>query len=246
MGATLFGATSLQSGPQPTKRRRDNLALVFQNLLTVVVRLRVNRQVISDANAFRAQMQNALRAAEKEGIKKLYPPEDVRLATFAIVAFLDESILTSSNPAFAEWSGRPLQDEMFGQHRAGEVFFENLERILNRPDSHGTADLLEVYQLCVLLGYRGKYGLGEQESVPVLDAVADKIRRIRGPIPGLSPAWAIPEGAVRPMQADRWVGRLAIGALAAVLVTLLSFVLFKVLLSNGAADLHTLAAFLGW
>jgi len=217
MGATLFGATSLQATPQPANRRRDNLALVFQNWLTVIVRLRANRQVIHDSQAFRTQMQSALRAAEKEAVKKLYPPEDVRLATFAIVAFLDESVLTSNNPAFAEWSGRPLQDEMFGHHRAGEVFFEHVERLLNRGDSHGTADLLEVYSLCVLLGYRGKYGLSDQDSVrPVLDAIAEKIRRIRGPLPGLSSAWAIPEGAVRATQADLWVGRLAIGTLAAV------------------------------
>ena len=247
MGATLFGATSLQPTPQPANRRRDNLALVFQNLFTVIVRLRAHRQVITDSQAFRTQMQNALRAAEKEGIKKLYPPEDVRLATFAIVAFLDESILTSNDPAFAEWPGRPLQDEMFGHHRAGEVFFEHVDRLLNRGDSHGVADLLEIYSLCVLLGYRGKYGLGDQDSVrPVLDAIAEKIRRIRGPLPGLSPAWAIPEGATPPTQGDPWIGRLAIVAFSAVFITLLFFVLFKVLLGSGAAKVHELAAVLGW
>ncbi len=161
MGATLFGATSIQPSPQPTNRRRDNLAIVFQNLFTVIVRLRANRQVINDAQAFRAQMQSALRAGEKEGISKLYPPEDVRLATFAIVAFLDESILNSANPAFSDWARMPLQEEMFGHHRAGEVFFENIERLLTRGDSHGVADLLEVYSLCILLGYKGKYGLSE-------------------------------------------------------------------------------------
>lgn len=252
MGATLFGATSFgapgtQPVPQPSSRRRDNLAIVFQNLFTVIVRLRANRQVISDAQAFRAQMQNALRAAEKEGVKKMYPPEDVRLATFALVAFLDESILTSENPVFTEWSGRPLQDEMFGHHRAGEVFFENIDRLLNRGDSHGTADLLEVYSLCVLLGYKGKYGLGDQDSVrPVLDAVAEKIRRVRGPLSGLSPAWAIPEGTIAAVTADPWIRRLAVGAVASIFLALLFFILFKILLSGDASRVHSLAAFVGW
>src|SRR5260370_10084441 len=117
MGATLFGATSIQPPPQPTNRRRDNLAIVFQNLLTVIVRLRANPQVINDAQAFLAQMQSALRAAEKEGISKLYRPEDVRLATFAIVAFLYESILNSTNLPFSDYTRIPLQEEMFGLHR---------------------------------------------------------------------------------------------------------------------------------
>ncbi len=247
MGATLFGATSIQAAQQPGNRRRDNLAIVFQNLLTVIVRLRANRQVINDAQAFRAQMQSALRAAEREGISKLYPPEDVRLATFATVAFLDESILNSSNPAFSDWPRMPLQEEMFGHHRAGEVFFENIDRLLNRADSHGVADLLEVYSLCILLGYKGKYGLGDQDSVrPVLDSIAEKIRRIRGPLPGLSPAWAIPEGTIKATEADPWIRRLAIGALAGVFIALLFFVLFKVLLGSEASSVHALAAFLEW
>ncbi len=247
MGATLFGATSVQPSPQPTNRRRANLAVVFQNLLTVIVRLRANRQVINDAQAFRAQMQTALRTAEKDGISKLYPPEDVRLATFAIVAFLDESILNSTNPAFSDWPRMPLQEEMFGHHRAGEVFFENIERLLTRGDSHGAADLLEIYSLCILLGYKGKYGLGDLDSVrPLLDAIAEKIRRVRGPLPGLSPSWAVPEGNIRPTAADPWIRRLAIGALAGVFIALLFFVLFKALLSTEASKVNAFAAFLRW
>jgi type VI secretion system protein ImpK len=237
----------MQPSPQPTNRRRDNLALVFQNLLTVIVRLRANRQVINDAQAFRIQMQSALRAAEKEGISKLYPPEDVRLATFATVAFLDESILNSTNPAFSDWPRMPLQEEMFGHHRAGEVFFENIERLLTRGDSHGVADLLEVYSLCILLGYKGKYGLGDQDSVrPVLDAIAEKIRRVRGPLPGLSPGWAVPEGNISPTEGDPWIRRLAVGALAGVFLALLFFMIFWALLRDDVNKVHALAAFLGW
>jgi type VI secretion system protein ImpK len=247
MGATLFGATSIQPSSQPANRRRDNLALVFQNLLTVIVRLRANRQVINDGQAFRAQMQSALRAAEKEGISKLYPPEDVRLATFAIVAFLDESILNSTNPAFSDWPRMPLQEEMFGHHRAGEVFFENIDRLLSRGDSHSAADLLEIYSLCILLGYKGKYGLGDLDSVrPVLDAIAEKIRRVRGPLQGLSPAWAVPEGNIQPTQGDPWIRRLAVGALAGVFISLLFFVLFWFLLSSDANRIRGLASFWGW
>ena len=247
MGATLFGATTIQPSPLPTSRRRDNLAIVFQNLLTVIVRLRANRQVINDAQAFRVQMQTALRAAEKEGISKLYSPEDVRLATFAIVAFLDESILNSNNPAFSDWPRMPLQEEMFGHHRAGEVFFENIDRVLTRSDSHGTADLLEVYSLCILLGYKGKYGLGDLDSVrPVLDAIAEKVRRVRGPLPGLSPAWAVPQGNIRPTESDRWIRRLAVGALASFFIALLFFVIFKALLGGDSSKVRALGAFLGW
>ena len=44
-----------------------------------------------------------------------------------MVAFLDESILNLRNPVFADWPRKPLQEELFGHHMAGEIFFQNLQ-----------------------------------------------------------------------------------------------------------------------
>ena len=79
--------------------------------------------VVSDAGSFRAQIKGAIGVAESEATKRGYPAEDVRLATFAVVAFLDESILNSGNPIFADWPRMSLQEELFGVHTAGEVLF---------------------------------------------------------------------------------------------------------------------------
>jgi type VI secretion system protein ImpK len=242
MGATLFGATTIQQRGAGGKRRTDNLALIFQELLTVIVRVRGNRQPVTDGNKFRQDMKNALRNAEKESITRAYMPEDARFATFAVVAFLDESILNSSNPAFADWARMPLQEELYGHQLAGETFFQNIDRLLGRSDSHDLADVLEVYLLCMLLGYRGRYDLSGPEALrPVMDSVQDKISRIRGPLPGFSPAWAVPEGAVVTGGPDPWIRRLMLAAVIAVGVTVVFFVLFKIILSVGSSGLHTLA-----
>ena len=164
MGATMFGATSLQPREVSTKRRTENLAYIYQQILTVIVRVRQNRQAVSDANAFRANIQAGLRAAEKDAVKKAYSPDDIRMATLAAVAYLDESIRQSSNPVFSSWHSMPLQEEMFGHHVAGETFFENLEKLMSRQDSNDAADVLEVYALCLLMGYKGRYGLSSLTS----------------------------------------------------------------------------------
>lgn len=243
MGATLFGATTIkQAGGPGGKRRTENLALIFQEILTVIVRVRSNRQPVTDGNKFRADMRNALRNGEKEAITRAYMPEDARFATFAIVGFLDESILNSSNPAFADWARMPLQEELYGHQLAGEQFFQNIDRLLGRNDSNDLADVLEIYLLCMLLGYRGRYELSGPEALrPVIDSVAEKITRIRGPLPGFSPAWAVPEGAVVTGGPDPWVKRLMMTALIAVGVTVVFFVLFKIILAAGASGLHALA-----
>jgi type VI secretion system protein ImpK len=76
-------------------RRGWNLALGFQEIFTAVVRLRYNRQAVQDAEAFRAQMRQALRVAEQEARSRGCSPEDVKQVIFGVVAFLDESVLSS-------------------------------------------------------------------------------------------------------------------------------------------------------
>jgi type VI protein secretion system component VasF len=65
-------------GSSPAMDRRGwNLALGFQEVFTAVVRLRYNRQAVQDAEAFRAQMRQALRVAEQEARSRGCSSEDV-------------------------------------------------------------------------------------------------------------------------------------------------------------------------
>ncbi|MFB3776392.1 MAG: DotU family type IV/VI secretion system protein [Bryobacteraceae bacterium] len=223
--------------------RSENLALIYQEAITAVVRLRSGRQPVTSADTFRAQMRQVLAAADQEARNRGYTAEDARLASFAVVAFLDESVLNLQNPVFAGWPRKPLQEEMFGGHVAGEIFFQSLNRLLERSESPQLADVLEVFHLCVLLGYRGKYGAGGQaELKSQMDAVAQKIRRIRRDTGALSPDWRPPSEVVRAQVADRWFRPLLIAAAACVVLALLLLVVFRVSLGSGVSDLQTAVA----
>jgi len=228
--------------PAPTPGR-ENLALIYQEVLTAITRYRSNRQVATDAGVFRNQMKAAIRAAEAAAMASAYPVEDTRLATFAVVGFLDESILNSGNPVFADWPRLPLQEELFGGHTAGEIFFHCIDRLLARGDSAQVADVLEVFALCLELGYRGRYSLTGQEGVrPVLGAIAEKMQRIRGGAGPLSPHWAPPQEAVRTKAFDPWARRLAFAALGVLVLAVILFAGFKLSLTSGASGLHSTAS----
>jgi type VI secretion system protein ImpK len=217
-------------------RRGWNLALELQEVLTIIVRLRYNRQAVMDANSFRAEMKKHLNIATQRARQRGYGAEDVKQAIFAVVAFLDESVLTSGNPAFADWPRLPLQAELFGNQLAGEIFFQELQGVLNRPDTAEVGDLLEVYGLCILLGFKGRFaagGGGDLRSMQI--AVQEKLRRIRGSSNLLSPRGTIPADAVRLVQSDRWVRRLLIGTIATAAVTIVLGIMFKLILLYGAA-----------
>jgi type VI secretion system protein ImpK len=243
MGATLYGASSLKSSTAP--RRSETLALVYQEVLTATVRVRANRQAVTDSQAFRTHILAALQSAEKDGIGRGYAPEDVRLTTTAVVAFLDESVLNSNNLVFSDWSSMPLALQLLGHNVAGESFFENLERLQNRSDSQDVADILELYCLCLLLGFKGRYALSGPEAIrPLTESIINRIRRIRGPLSGLSPYWSVPEAPVAATRPDPWIRRLFIVAIFSFLAGLLLFVGFRLLLGAGTTDLRAISVLL--
>jgi len=226
----------MQEGPSP-----ENLALHFQELLTAVVRLRSHRQEVDNAEVFRSQVLQAIRLAEQNAKARGYADNDIKLATFAVVAFLDESILNLRKPVFNEWVRKPLQEELFGQHVAGETFFQNLEQLLGRRDAPELADLLEVYYLCLLLGYLGRYSITSRGDLRALMGhTDDKIKRIRQSSIDLSPNWRVLEQAA-PVRRDIWLRRILIGAAACVALTVGLYSAYLISLGSDASALELLS-----
>jgi type VI secretion system protein ImpK len=222
--------------------RRPNLALAFEELLTAIVRLRCGRQAVSDSESFKAHVRGALHAAMQEGAARGYAPDDVSSAAYAVVAFLDESVLNLRSPVFATWSGQPLQQEWSQKYLAGEEFFDYLQRLMGRPDSAELADILEVFFLCIVLGYRGRYGLaGSGQLIAIAQNVQSKISRCRGGTALLSAVAQLPRDLPEPNAPDRWLKRLVWVAVSAAATSLVVFVLCKLVLIGGSSQLQSLA-----
>lgn len=238
-------STLLYSSPAPATphgERRGGLAAALQEAFTVAVRLRANRQVAADADSFRIQIKQLLAAADRDARHAGYDAEFVRLAIYAFVAFLDESVLNSAQPMFAAWPRQPLQEEVFGDHVAGETFFRHLEDLLGRQDSEDLADLLEVYLLCLLLGFRGRYGTAEPGTLQARTrAIQEKIERSRGPRGDLSPAWVPPAEAIA-LPRDPWTRRLGIAAIAGFALALTLFLGFRLALHTGLTEVRELVS----
>jgi type VI secretion system protein ImpK len=226
-----------------TATRTDNLALIFQEVLTAIVRLRSNRQELSDAESFRFSIREAIKSAIQEArTHGGYNAEDIKMATLALVGFLDESVLNLRNPMFADWPRKPLQEELFGIHMAGEIFFRNLEQLMGRADSADLADLLEVHYLCLLLGYGGRYSIGGKGELQSLTtATGDRIKRIRGA--SYDPFLQVlnePE-VVKPTE-DPWIKKLVIVAAVCFVLVVGLFVTFKIVLGSSAHEVSATAA----
>jgi len=215
----------------PATGRTNNLALIFQEMLTVILRVRFPKQSVSDVGEFRNQMRRSISGAAQSARSAGYSDEASQMAIYAVIAFLDESVLVSRDPAFADWARSPLQQEVFGDARAGEKFFGHVQDLLNRPESGEGADILELHALCLLLGFRGRLALGQSgELHSLISRIREKILRIRGPV---SLARAVKFSEVRmSAKSDPWIKRLAICLILVAALCLGGYFGYRLLLSS--------------
>ena len=101
---------------------------------------------------------------------------------------VDEAILASGMNIREIWERRPLQLVLFGDQLAGEHFFDKLEAARNGGSSRINA--LEVFHMCLLVGFKGRYLLEGPEKLKYLTAqLGEQIahhqrkgRRLRPPL----------------------------------------------------------------
>jgi type VI secretion system protein ImpK len=219
---------SKQAGTRSDSSRK--LALLYEGLLTGIVRLQGRRQRIPDGESFRRRTKATLQEIERVAVSAGYDGRDVKETHFAVVAFLDSVVLHSNEPVRAEWERKTLQEEMFGQSDAGVAFFERLEHFRSRRDSEQLADILELYLLCLLLGFEGRYSGGLRGE---LESIIEKVRRrivdIRGRPQQLSPSASLAPHVTpaKPPAPPPRPNRFRLLTLGAVIFTLILFLALK-------------------
>ena len=108
------------------------------------------------------------------------PDVELAEARYALTAFMDEQILKSNWPGRAEWMNQPLQMQLYREYTAGENFFKRMTALMQR----GTPSVaLEVYYLCLTLGFRGAYGIsGDAHGLSAfVDAARQHVARTLPP-----------------------------------------------------------------
>ncbi len=119
------------------------------------------------------------------------PPEAIEGAKYAFCALLDETILSCNGAIREDWERAPLQLRVFGEHLAGEGFFDRLEMLRLDPDRN--LETLEVFYTCLILGFQGKYLLeGSERLNYLISRIGQEIAQARGGKAAFAPHWKLP------------------------------------------------------
>ncbi|MEQ6341588.1 MAG: type IVB secretion system protein IcmH/DotU [Gammaproteobacteria bacterium] len=160
-----------------------------------------NLCIPQDEVTFSSKMVEFLDNFDRNAKKLGASADDIHASKYAFCAAIDETILRSQFSIRAAWERYPLQLVLFGDHLAGENFFVRLDELRAKGASHVQA--LEVFHMCLLLGFEGKYIIEGTEKLKYLTArLGDEIAHMKGKSAGFAPHWARPDQIINKLRND--------------------------------------------
>jgi type VI secretion system protein ImpK len=215
---SLFSSTPLSVPPASTTAAQTEhslLDLMYDGFYLLF--LLKNKSLPQDEAHFVVQIKKFLGDFEK-GAKRLDATADeIFDAKYAFCAAVDEMLLRSSGKIRESWERHPLQLIMFGEQLAGENFFNKLDAL--RSQGKARVQVLEVFHMCLLLGFQGKYLLEGPEKLAYLTArLGEEIAAMRGQRRSFAPHWELPDRVAHTLKRDLpvWVMASAFALLALV------------------------------
>jgi len=170
------------------------------------------------------------------------PQGDYDLARFAVLAWIDETILSSDWQEKGKWQGEQLQRTFYQTTDAGEIFFTKLNQL-----EPGQTQVREVYYLCLALGFTGRYcNPGDEFLLEQLKNSNLKLLGGAADFPEQTNKKLFPEAysdrrkvKTKSSATHRFSAGLLVGAALPVLLYGVLFFLYRFVLSNVGVDFLT-------
>lgn len=163
---------------QTDKEKTPTLLDLFYDGFLLLLTIKQGN-VPQNADDIHKQITEILHKIDIAANKAHFLSDDLYSTKYAFCATADEIIFNHAPNIRDHWQRQPLQVSLFGDHLAGENFYKYLEdsRRLGAAKVHN----LEVFYVCLLLGFQGKYLLEGRENLNYLVArIGEEIKYHRG------------------------------------------------------------------
>lgn len=159
------------------------------------------QQTPGTAADFKLRIQEFLADFERDAKKLGASIDDIFASKYAFCAAVDERVLSSNFEMRVQWERMPLQMALFGEQLAGENFFHHLEKC--RAQGVARLPALEVFHLCLLLGFQGKYRMEGLEKLAYLTGrLGDEIAAMKGKRAPFAPHWQLPDQVAHTLKRE--------------------------------------------
>jgi len=145
----------------------------------------------SDVEGLYRSLVNEIKLFEENAKEQAVSSEIVLSARYILCTILDEAVLNTPWGCESAWTQRTLLSTFHNEASGGEKFFVILDRLRENPSDNIV--VLELFYLCLSLGFQGKYQLDQRGSENI-NAIRNElfsiIRTFRGDYErGLSTDW---------------------------------------------------------
>jgi len=194
----------------------DRLYQICAEILVTAVQLTNDAASVAGGD-LRQRLVSSLDRMVSDGRRLGIADADLSEARYALVAFIDEQVMRSDWSGRADWMARPLQLDLYRENTAGENFFVRLRSLLRAGDRPVA---VELYYLCLVLGFQGAYrDGGEPQAIEKFTRAArDQVRKVL-PDPNKVSPHAKPRGSTRSVKTS-WGPLIVIAASSALLIVL--------------------------
>lgn len=168
----------------------DNLIDMTANILSLAVRLK-SCVSYSAFDELKPKLAKQISEFENKAVVAKMPQEQVRIASYALCAFLDETIQNTPFGAQSNWGQQSLLILFHKEAWGGERFFQMMDQVIRYPAQN--LNLLEFFYVLLSFGFEGKYrvmgtGLNQLERHRI--EIYQLIQRVKGDNPNeLSVRW---------------------------------------------------------
>ena len=146
-------------------------------LLALVARLRSTASH-PDPSTLREQLLAWIADFEAQAAAGGVPRTKVTAARYLLCTFVDEVIAQTPWGSGEPWATRNLLQEFHEERSGGDKAFQLLERLGQEPEAN--ADLLELFYVCLRLGFEGRYR-GAADGRRQIDAIAARMLEVIRP-----------------------------------------------------------------
>lgn len=137
-----------------------NIVECYMPVFKLISSIKVFPEGYGDYDSTRRHIIDTVEDVVRNSEKISLSDSELDAAFYSIVVMLDEVILCSELPYRKEWRDNLLQIKYFGHSTGGVEFFNMLNKVIESGSQVGW-----VFLLCLLLGFRGKYSVSNDDEV---------------------------------------------------------------------------------
>lgn len=155
------------------EQHTQRLSALLMPVLTMVET--TYQQLDLPLGEFKQQLIQRLDQIRVQAAQAGYLAQDIDQALFAVVAWIDEKVMTSDISGVMEWRLAPLQRHYFLTNKAGEIFYQRLAQLESQQRA-----VKEIYALVLIAGFKGQYSSkGGQSTAPLITQLLGELKTDR-------------------------------------------------------------------